>query len=274
MALYKTPKGAILSAIRALNGVVLLESEYNYGVPAAVPRDPDGTNTTITVTANSELSTFDGSMTVRYIRLALDELTVLVPDVIQLPPVTNTLEFALAFNKVYGTSFTAADIESSPVVLENGSGPVTLVAKSTSLGWIGSVTFNVIPGRTPLTGLATTLPGLNFPDPYENKPFGWAYSYWRDFSLAESLLSPVLANNPDWVNIRDALVQITTDPWVLVGQSKFSLDGASVLYNGVVESAPHGNDRYDQVMVVQLGSACLGYSGRLFLHYNVPDNDV
>lgn len=274
MALYKTPKAAILGAIYALNGVTLVESEYDYGQPVAVATDPDGTNTTITVTANSELSTFDGDMTVRYIRLPLSELTVLVPSTIQLPTVTSTLEFALAFNKVYGTSFTADDIEDTPVALTDGTGPVTLVAKPLSLGWLGSVTFNVIPGRFPLTGLTTVLPGLNFPDPYENKPFGWAYSYWRDFTLAESLLEPVVVNNPDWVNIRDALIQITGDAWVLNGPTKFSLDGATALYNGPVSGAAHGNDRYDQLLVVQLGAACQNLSGRLFLHYNVPDTDV
>ena len=35
MALYKTPKSAIIGAIKALNGVTLIESEYVFGLPVA-----------------------------------------------------------------------------------------------------------------------------------------------------------------------------------------------------------------------------------------------
>lgn len=275
MALYKTPKAAINASILALNGVMLVESEYDYGVPVPIELRGDGTNTEITVTARNEFSTYDGSVTVAYIRLALDDLLFLVPDTVQMPVPATTLAFALSFNAIYGTAFTADDIVSEPVVLVDGSGPVTLTAKVGSLGWTGSATFQVEPGRIPLTGLSNrSLPGLNFPDPYQNKPFGWAYSYWRNASLQEPLLGPVLVNNPDWTSIRDALVQLTGDPWVLNGQVKYSLSGATVLHNGPTQAATYSNNDYDRVMVLQLGADCLGFSGRLFLHYNTPPTDV
>lgn len=276
MALYKTPKAAIIGAIKALNGVTLIESEYVFGAPVAVESTGDGTNTSITITAKDVTSTFDGTVTVRYIRLKLEDLLVLVPASVQIPPVTTTLEFVEALNRIYGTNFTADDIVSAPVELVDGAGSVTLNAKPTSLGWIGSVTFTVVAGRLTLGDyvVVTDLPGLNFPDAYEGKPFGWAYSYWRNYTPVHQLIDSMTAESPDWVNIRDALITMTGDPWVLVGQNRYSLEGAVGTYMGPTADASFTNDSYQKVLVITLGAACLGYSGRLYFHYNIPDTDI
>lgn len=276
MALYKTPKAAILGAIKSLNGVTLIESEYVFGLPAAVAQAADGTNTTITITAKDVSSTFDGSVTVRYTRLKLADLLVLVPATLQIPAVTNTVQFAEAFNKVYGTAFTADDVVNEPVTLVNGGGSVTLNAKPTSMAWVGSVTFTVEPGRLPIGDLikVVDLPGLNFPDPYEGKPFGWAYSYWINYSPVHHLLDVLVGDNLDWTNIRDALVQMTGDAWVLNGQGRYSLSGATLAYLGETSGAPFANDNYQKVLVLNLGTDCLGYSGRLYFHYSIPESDI
>ena len=277
MALYTTPKAAILGAIKALNGgLVLLENEYVFGLPAAVEPAGDGTNTTILISAKDANSTFDGQVTVRYIRLQLADLLTLVPATLQIPPVTTTLQFIDAFNKTYGTVFSAADVEDQPVALTNGAGTVTLTARASSLGWLGSVTFNVTPGRVSLENsvTVTTLPGLNFPDPYENKPFGWAYSYWRDFSPVYDLLGTLSVESADWTTIAQILTTVTNDTWVTEGQSRYSLSGATLDYIGPVADVPRANQSYDNVLVLTLGADCLGYSGRMYFHYSAPETDI
>jgi hypothetical protein len=276
MALYKTPKAAIIGAIKALNGVTLIESEYVFGAPVAVAPAGDGTNTTISITAKDTTSTFDGTVTVRYIRLQLSDLLVLIPATVQVPAVTNTIDFADALNRIYGTNFTGDDIVNEAVNLVDGVGTVTLNAKPTSLGWIGSVTFTIERGRLSIADYVTVvdLPGLNFPDAYEGKPFGWAYSYWRNYSPVHDLIDAMSAESPDWVNIRDVLVTMTGDPWVLTGQNRYSLEGATVAYMGPTSGASFTNDTYQKVLVVLLGEACLGYSGRLYFHYNIPETDI
>ena len=276
MALYKTPKAAIIGAIKALNGVTLIESEYVFGAPVAVAPAGDGTNTSITITAKDVTSTFDGAVTVRYIRLKLEDLLVLIPGTVQVPGVTTTLAFAQDLNRIYGTNFTADDLVDEPVTMLPGDARVTLTAKPTSLGWTGSVTFSIEAGRLALTDYVkvTDLPGLNFPDAYEGKPFGWAYSYWRNFTPVHQLIDSMTAESPDWVNIRDALVTMTGDPWVLEGQNRYSLEGATGTYMGPTADASFTNDSYQKVLVITLGTACLGYSGRLYFHYNLPDTDI
>lgn len=277
MALYKTPKAAIIGSIKALNGgVTLIESEYVFGNPTPVEPASDGTNTTITITAKDAASTFDGSVTVRYTRLDLADLIKLVPANLSLPPVTTVWEFAQAFNKVYGTAFEQGDLVDGPLNLVNNAGSVNLVAQANSYGWTGTVSFNVEAGRLQISELVTvtTLPGLNFPDPYEGKPFGWAYSYWRDFSPLEPALASIIADSVDWNTIAQALTTLTNDTWVTSGQNRFSLSGATLEYNGLTSGTEQANSDYESVMIIRLGADCLGYSGRLFLHYTAADTDI
>jgi hypothetical protein len=277
MALYKTPKAAIIGAIKALNGgVTLVESEYVFGNPVTVEPASDGTNTTITITAKDSASTFDGSVTVRYTRLALPDLLKLVPSTLSIPPVTTVAGFAQAFNQVYGTAFEPADLIDGPIALQDGAGQVTLKAQPTSLGWTGEVVFNILPGRVQIADVitVTTLPGLNFPDPYEGKPFGWAYSYWRSFSPVEPQLTSIVTESVDWNTVAQALTTMTNDTWVVSGQNRFSLGGATMEYNGLTSETEQANSDYESVMIIRLGADCLGYSGRLFLHYTPVDTDI
>ncbi|MCO6704729.1 hypothetical protein [Streptomyces sp. CHB9.2] len=277
MALYKTPKAAIIGSIKALNGgVTLIESEYVFGNPTPVTPASDGTNTTILISAKDAASTFDGSVTVRYTRLDLADLLKLVPSNLSLPSVTTVWEFAQAFNKTYGTAFEQGDLVDGPLNLTNGSGVVTLTAQANSYGWTGTVQFTVEPGRYQMNQLVTvtTLPGLNFPDPYEGKPFGWAYSYWRNFSPVEPALTSIIPESVDWATIAQALTTLTNDQWVTSGQNRFSLSGATLEYNGLTTGTEQSNSDYESVMIIRLGADCLGFSGRLFLHYTPAETDI
>lgn len=274
MSLYPLPIPAILDNIEELNtDVVLDQADYNFSAPVAVAPDGTGTNTTMNISAKGVSSAFAGDVTVRHIRLNLADLITLVGDTIETNGITSTMVLANQLNVIYGTRFTTDDIVDTPVALVNGAGQVLLEAKPTSHGWIGQVTFNIVPGRYDLSKVvtSTTLNGLNYPDPYENKPFGNSYSYWRDFSAQHALLDALhTGESGDLVNVKDVLVAITGDGWVTTGNSRYSLDGAEILFVGDTVDYPEMNQKYARGVVVKLGTACLGLSGRMFLQYNLP----
>jgi hypothetical protein len=225
------------------------------------------------ISSNGPTSPYAGEVTVKHTRLNLADLIVLVPAEIRVSGVTTTLEFAAELNRIYGTRIDTNDIENTPLELVDGTGPVTLTAKATSRGWIGTVTFQVSPGRYQLAAhlLVTTLTGLNYPDPYEGKPFGNSYMYWRDCSAQHAALDTVTVETPDLDVLKNILIAMTGDAWVTTGSSRYSLEGAQVLFVGAVAGYPELNQAYDKAVVLKLGTACLGLSGRMFLHYNEPD---
>lgn len=274
MSLYPLPLPAILENIEELNAdVVLDQADYNFGAPVPVAVDASGTNTSMHIEAKGEPSAFAGEVTVRHIRLNLADLVVLVGDTVETNGITSTMALASKLNVIYGTHFTTDDIVDTPVNLVDGAGQVLLEAKATSHGWIGQVTLNVVPGRFDLATIVTStnLNGLNYPDPYENKPFGNSYSYWRDFSAQHELLDALhTGETGDLVNVKDVLVAITGDAWVTAGNSRYSLDGAEILFVGNTVDYPEMNQNYTRGVAVKLGAACLGLSGRMFLQYNLP----
>lgn len=273
MALYKEPLDAILESIKTLNsGVSLGRDEYTFGAPATIPQEASGVNTSMTITSPGVSSPYAGEVTVKHIRLKLSDLLVLLPSEVAVNNVATTLAFAQALNKFYGLLFTAEDIVNEPVTLMGGVGTITLTALATSRAWTGSVTFNVVPGRQILSDVITNtkLDGLDYPDPYEAKPFGNAYSYWRNYSAKWQDLDVIVANNPDLSSIKDVLVYMTGDAWVTTGSSRYSLQDATVLYVGDTSGYEEANQNYDKLVVVQLAAACLGLSGRMFLHYSLP----
>lgn len=276
MSLYPDSLQAILDNIKKLNsGVELKADEYNFANPIAIQEDAAGINTSLNIASSGVQSPYAGQVDVTYRRLKLSDLLILVPDTIKSNGITSTLLFAQAFNKAYGTNFTADDIVDTPVNLTNGTGTVTITAKATSRGWIGSVTFNVAPGPYQLEEylLVTRLDGLDYPDPYKAKPFGNAYNYWRDYSTEHARLDVLHTGEAgDLVNVKDALNAITTDVWVTVGKARYSLQGAEIIYVGPTSGYPEMNQRYGKGVVVQLGDDCLGLSGRMFFHYNLPIN--
>jgi hypothetical protein len=275
MSLYPDPLEAVVESIETLNpGVQLAVNEYNFDPSTAIPEEASGVNTQIHISAKGASTPYAGAVDIKHIRLKLSDLTTLIPSEIAVSNITTTFDLALAINKFYGTNFTTADIVTSDAGLVDGAGDVTLVAKPTSRGWIGQVTFHVTKGRIPLTDVITVtrLPGLNYPDPYEAKPFGIAYTYWRDYSLQYAILDVLQTGaQGDLEAVKDAMVNTTGDAWVTTGSSRYSLEGAEILYVGDTSGYPEFNQNYEKGVVVKLSAACLGYSGRLFLHYNLPE---
>lgn len=275
MGLYAEPLVAILDAIKTLNDVELVADEYIYGPPTPVTEDAKATNTSMLISAGGSTTPYDGSVTIRYRRLPLSELLQLVPSTIKANGITSTTDLAVRLNEAYGTNFTGADIVNTAVTLVDGEGPVTLEAKPDSLGWIGSVTFEVRKGNYMLPDfvLVKTLPGLYYPDADPGKPFASMYSYYRDCTGIKERFDGVSSSTPDWQTaIKDALVVLTSDTWVTVGAARYSLEDAVLTYNGPTEGRTDVNTDYSNAMIVALSpTKCLGLGGNLVLHYNLAD---
>lgn len=274
MALYKRPLDEILGAIKALNNVDLVAGEYTFGTPTAVAPDASGTNTSLLVTALNPLSPYDGSTTIRYTRLNLADLPILISDNIKAYDIQTTDDFVALLNKRHGIGFEANDIVSNPVTLVDGAGDIILVAEPDSMGWVGEVTFHVTLGAQPLEDVITVtqLPGLNYPSAQITKPYASVgYSYWRDMSAYYDDLIDVIVGHDSLGIVRDALVAASGDAWQIIGASRFSLDGANVSYAGPTSGEPVSNHDYDHVIIVDLDDTkSLGWSGQLVLHFNDP----
>jgi hypothetical protein len=279
MSLYKDPLSVILAAITEQNpGVVLVAAEYVFGQPVAVAEDAKLTNTTLLITAKDITTPYDGFVTIRYRRLPLSDLVQLVPLTLRANALATTLDVALLLNQVYGINFTADDIESTPLALVNGAGTVTLTAKANSLGWIGTVDATIEAGRFDLNDYVTVtaLAGLPYPDNDLTKPFAWGYSYWRDCSsIYQTLQAAFTGDTNTQTDLAAALATLTGDTWTATAAGRYSLLGASIDYAGITTGRTDVNTDYSHVVIVQLLAAnSLGLSGKLTLHYHLPEDEV
>lgn len=279
MSLYLPPIQQILTEVKRLNPkATLVESDYNYGNPVVLAPVVDGRDTSIRVSAKGLASPYDGEVTVAYTRWPLAKLATLIGTEVRVSSVTTTMDVAIALNTQYGFGITADDIETTVVNLTNGSGQVTLVAKATSRGWVGQVTFNITPGRFQLENLLTTkrLPGLMYPNRRKDKPYAELYSYSRNFSGYYSTLRTYAPSTSPEVmaEIKDILVAATGDAWSSTEIRRYSLLNAELKYNGPTSGWPVSNDDYEWVMVIALTDDCQGLVGDLIIQYSDPAGGI
>lgn len=275
MAIYQRPIDAILAAIRDLNGPLLVEEQYTFGIPTAMVIPTPTQNTDLLITAIVPGSPYQGGVTVQYKRLDLSELNILLPLPIAGPSFLTTRDVAVSLNNSHGMNFVESDLENTPVELVDGTGAVTLVAKPESLGWIGQVTLQVKKGNYQIDDYVTvkSLPGLNYPGHDVTKPFAEVYSYWRDFSVKKTELATIALGGSSLATLATVLTAVTGDAWVTSGVSRFSLEGAIVDFNGLTLGKAEYNSSYISALRVTLSESNLGYSGQLVLHYKLVIDD-
>lgn len=284
MALFPDPLSSIFAAIESQNGITLDPTQYAVGTPAPNNDATGVTNTSLTLTPNTSQCPYTGSITVNYFRWQLADLAKQLPLPLKFNGLTSSLQMALKMNDYYGTNFSAADIIDNAVTVNgDGSGTLTLTAVSTSLGWVGTVDLPFILGNFDLASVISTtaLNGLMYPDRDATRPFAEMYSYWRDFSADESILVNHTTADTDLTDVATALTHAANNSqviWATAGTGRYSLAGAAITYNGTTAAYPkysngdsQVNEAYTNVMVVQLDAVQnTGYSGSLFMHYNVP----
>lgn len=278
MSLYTDPLAQVVESINRLNKLDLVASQYIFGVPVADSSHGPFANTKISISAKDTQSAYAGSQDVWYRRLDLASLAVQANLDLPIHGHTTTLDVVNALNRRFGTALTSADIANRALTATEMQlpGTITLDATTTSLGWIGSVTVNTRLGGYRLQDTVTqvSLPGLNYPSPTTTRPYAYIYSYSQDYSASYDDLVQVLVGQDQLQQVLNALkAHAPADPWVLVGSSRYSLQGAAVQEVGDTADHPDKyNVNYDKFVRVLLDDQyCVGLTGELILHYNTPD---
>lgn len=162
MSLYQNSQDDLSAILSAAAGMTIASGDYTV---AAVRATVAGDNTTFnTKAAISALGSgnYTGNTTVFYNRLDLGALTNFSPYLQTAAPGVSVYTLLTTLLNQYGIRFTTDDLVDHSTT-DNGDGTVSLVleAKSTSLGWINSVTvkFASSPGLSSLF-ISTTLPSF------------------------------------------------------------------------------------------------------------------
>ncbi|MNQ32310.1 hypothetical protein D3C85_457110 [compost metagenome] len=290
MAIYKQTFPQIVESINRLNGLNLTVEQYLFGPPT--PVDPldltdltlaqkaidEKINTSMLITAKDQYSLYQGSVTVYYHRMDLQELIRQTPLMADVMEANTTMDVVAALNKKYGLILTADDIVTRPLTTEEKDldNPinVTIEAMPLSQGWVGSVEVGMRRGGYQLKDYITdlTVSAFDYPATYSSKPFAAVYSYWRDFSTQYDKLITVEVGTTQIEAVRLALVAITGNAWTMTANQRYSLAGATVTAVGeTIEHEADYNIQYDRFVRVALDPVkCLGYIGDLYFHFNVP----
>jgi hypothetical protein len=280
----------LLQLINTNNTLTLKSTDITWSKPQVVAgswrEQATLKNTAARVTADPA-SAFQGSVTQLYDRLKLSDLASFAGFRV-LGPATATAVHELLTSIAYttGLRFTTDDLENLSITTENSKRYAVLSAKPTSLGWIGSLKTEVIPGGVQLDTVVTqpVLPGLLYPNP-EAVPgtdtMGSVYLYGYDFTAYYPDINGLI---PGPLALADATKMVamlkavdvsagktlwTTDP----AATAWSLDGAVITRNGLNNTATlPTNPAYKYVLGIQPKSTLTSPKGVMYLHYNDPFN--
>lgn len=278
-------KASVLAYINAANSTTFTDAQVEFGTPALTNGSWQGNTTTknsvVRLTAK-EGSGFEGTTIVAYDRLKLDDLANLQGVKIRANKPTSTIDLLAGFKYYAGMILTADDIEPTPLT-DNGDGTYsgTLTAKSSSLGWIGSLPIVVTQGGLRMDELVvdTDLDGLNYPTASNTDVYGPLYTYPYDFTPYKATLDAIVDGATLTTEQADALVVALKAVDLGAGKATWNNDGAATTYslngakcvtNGLNGSDLPTNPNYKYVMFLDLRAAVTAPKGTLILHYNDP----
>lgn len=277
----------LIAAINAANSASVAKGDFDFSDPkptAGTWREATGKNTAIQLTAKTTAA-FQGSQVFTYDRLNLASLANISGVRVVADNPTSTYSVLSQLSYFTGLKLTTDDVQDLPVTTDgSGNKFVTLTAKSTSKGWYGTVTFQVIPGGAFLDQAVTNkdLPGLNYPNNTAvpgTDTYAESYTYGYDFTSYTPQLVDIVsgalsdANATVLMNALKALdVGVGRTLWSDQSSvTQWSLQGATVVSNGL-NSGTVTNPNYKYVMVLTLRAGVTIPTGKLYLHYNDPFN--
>lgn len=294
MSKYQWPSAmALLAEINAANTTTIQASDVSYSLPKVITGGmwqgvASDRNTAIRVTGVS--INYKGNKVIQYNRKDLSQIANLPAFKMAVFNIATVWDLIPYFAYWTGIKFVQADLVNDPVTLNgDGTGSITVNADPNSLGWHGSVTFNVTKGGIGLDVAVqtTALGGLNYPSsdavaPPATATQGTVYLYPYDFS----------AGTPTWLTYTPGVLN-TTQADALVAAIKavdigagaaiwndttsgatfttWNLTGATIVSNGLNNpTTMPTNPAFKYVMALQLRSDVTVPSGLLYLHYNDP----
>lgn len=279
-------KASFLQYLNAANSSALVEADLNFSNPKVVAgtfrEQLTSHNTAIQLQAKPSAA-YQGTKVITYDRLDLASLA----NIFGVKAVANnpasTYDVLSNLKYFTGVDLTTDDVEDLAIVTSGSDKFVVLSAKNTSIGWIGSVQLKITAGGAPLDQSLTTsdLPGLNYPT---NNPgadtMASVYLYGYDFTASVTdLINIAPGALPDatatvLANILKAK-DISAGKTLWNDQSsstQWSLQGATVVSNGLNNSSLPTNQTYKYVLALDLRNDVTIPTGRLYLHYNDPFN--
>lgn len=252
------------SLLRRTNGVELNEEDVSISRPI-----PEGYNQTSVILTPKPSSPLTGQVKLFYNRLSLTHFFFGVPlsldGLDNITPQTVCQALLLRWSVWIDPVDVLISIE--PTRPQHPT-RIKIVAKETSLVWVGSIEAWVLPSG--YLGRVFKDHELSFND-CPTKQNGFLYSIDRQINdlyeqdvgwLSEG--SMIHTRNEDTIHLLDELKRLTDDRWVIHHhESDFNLMGSSVIYHG----------RWDEynpnhhVIVLELGVRCKNLFGFILLHY-------
>lgn len=286
MSSYMLPSlTSLLGYLNAKNATTFTLDDLVFSTPQVI----NGTwrevanphNTAIRVSAKPG-GTYQGTTVVTYDRLKISDLPKLLGFKFNADHPQTSLDLLAPILHYQGIQFSTDDIESTPVT-DNGDGTytVTLTAKATSVGWVGSQVFTFSQGGSSLDAALTQadLPGLNYPTESDQDVYADLYLYGYDFTAN---YADMLDAEPDEVldiHTAEAFANAINAVDVSSGKglwnfseqtTQWSLFGAKCTYSGLNKAELPTNPSYKYVTMIQLRSDVTTPRGTLIFHYNDP----
>lgn len=204
---------------------------------------------------------------------------------VKAPKPTTVHELLPAIKYYLAINLTADDVENDPLNLDqDGVGTVTVRAKDTSPLWVGSVTFDVIPGGLPFEQHLTNVTPNQLKYPIDNYKTGTSAALvaypidateYRDELL---VIEEGLLHGQGLATILNLLLRLDVSSdgktlWNIgAGSKEWALQGATVFYNGLNEAALPTNPAYKYVIGIELRGDVTIPTGRFYLHYTDPED--
>jgi hypothetical protein len=176
-------------------------------------------------------------------------------------PLTKQLVVDL-FNASAGAWLVLDDLEdfTPPELADGESGQVTITAKSTSLGFIGSAVINLEYGRSWLDSVvySRNLPVMKHPiQQVDYRKSARMLTWSKDFTSLRDSLLPVKNRYADWVTFSSACAEMGIPAWTEAG-----------ITDNPTSAIPDSNPAFQRV-VIQRQVVSGGMLGDLYFHYNV-----
>lgn len=291
MSIFIDPKQSLMDYINAANGVTrftVLNTALSAPQPVAGTwREGTTTKNTFVKATAAPGADFKGKTYLMYDRLQLGDFRHFRPvrplPCYQVESVHDILSNILYY---YAIKLGPDDVEDDPITLDGGgNGTITVRAKAGALIWLGSVTFDIVPGGALIDDYlnSTTLNGLNYPvDDFTTQTSALIYTYGYDFSLYRDQFLSIddggVITQPQAALIAGALKSLDKGVggalWVGVDATAtvWNLFGATCVYNGLNSLEYASNTAYKYILVLELAGAVTKPSGRFILHYNDPED--
>lgn len=284
---YYTSKERVVVAINRQNNLSLTVLNCIISKPAPISgswRELNTTkNTVVKISQVVPAIVYNGKNWVTYDRRNIDEFLKLLPnsDKLYVDNPTKMSDLLRAINRRWGYGLMPEDIVEAPIVLDGErKATVELIMHPESLLWIGSHTFNILPGDAMLNENVTTstLAGMNYPNGNTDyvggsKGYAQVYGYQYDFTLKSTELHAIQAGT-NLIGLKEILTYITGMTWLFGGSdadNSLTLDGAEVLYSGLNTSSYPTSSAFKYLVVLKMGSKCK-YTGNMYIQYNDKDD--